>query len=261
MDAFSFEGVAVMDGYDDDAWMGGPGNPSRRANGKFSDYHGDVAATVAPAVAPAPAPVVARAPAVAPATTAEPSRATKTAPAVRPTSAPAVTPSSAATPAPAVVPADSPSPSPAPAKPAAVKEETPAEILSARDRAENFRKGSGAIYLGNISGAVMRGTDDPEMMVHYLHGLTADCNAHTNPMQRLLVEQIACAHHRIASMHCNAANAKTPESMVAYNAAAARLMAELRKSMLALQQLQNISMRGTTFRKISKAQVKEITPD
>ena len=236
-----------MEGYDDDAWMGGPDNPSRRANGKFSDYHGDVTTTVAPAVTPTSAPAVARAPAVAPATNAKPSRSAK--------------PANAVGPAPAVVPADSPGPPPDSETAAAVEEDLPAEILSAHERAENFRRGAAGLYAASISAPVIPGTDDVEMMVHYLHRLTADCNAHTNPMHRMLVEPIAVAHHRIASLHSNSANAKTPEAMVAYNAAAARLMAELRRSMLALQQLQNISMCGTSFRKISKAQVTEVARD
>ncbi len=204
-----------MEGYDDDAWMGGPDNPSRRANGKCTKHRADVAATVAPAASPATA----------------------------------------------VTPADSPSPPPVPETAAAVKEKVPEEIISPEQRARHFRKVSGGVYMGNIIGAVMGGLDDPEMMSCLLDDLARECNAHADPTQRFLIEQICLMHHSIAALHCSAASAKSPQISIQYSMAAARLLGEMRKFILARQQLQTVSLCDATFLKMSKSQVKKIAAD
>lgn len=51
----------------------------------------------------------------------------------------------------------------------------------------------------------------------------------------MLVEQIALAHHNIGRLHVQAARAETIQQANAYNSAAARLLAEFRRSVLALK--------------------------
>jgi hypothetical protein len=52
----------------------------------------------------------------------------------------------------------------------------------------------------------------------------------------MMLEQQLWAHSRIGDLHAQSANSETPEVIVAYTLAAARLMAEFRKSALALRE-------------------------
>jgi hypothetical protein len=63
--------------------------------------------------------------------------------------------------------------------------------------------------------------------------LLADCNA-SDPIETMLVEQLALAHMNMGLLHCKAANARQVEAVSVYSAAAARLMAEFRRSALGL---------------------------
>jgi hypothetical protein len=58
----------------------------------------------------------------------------------------------------------------------------------------------------------------------------------TDPIEVMLVEQLLLAHHRISDMHTQAVTAKTVEAAALHNAAAARLMAEFRRTSLALRE-------------------------
>jgi hypothetical protein len=64
--------------------------------------------------------------------------------------------------------------------------------------------------------------------------LLADCNA-SDPIEVMLVEQLALAHFNMGLLHCKAANARQVEAVGVYSGAAARLMAEFRRSALGLQ--------------------------
>ena len=58
----------------------------------------------------------------------------------------------------------------------------------------------------------------------------------TDPIEIMLVEQLLLAYHRIGDLHTQAASAKTVDAAAVYNAAAARLMGEFRKTSLALRE-------------------------
>jgi hypothetical protein len=58
----------------------------------------------------------------------------------------------------------------------------------------------------------------------------------TDPIEVLLIEEFLWAHHRLGQLHVEAAAAKTKDMIEVYNSAAARLMAELRRSALALRE-------------------------
>jgi hypothetical protein len=57
----------------------------------------------------------------------------------------------------------------------------------------------------------------------------------SDPIEAMLVEQLLWAHHRIGTLHAQAARATTPETTGLYNAAAVRLIGEFRKTSLALR--------------------------
>lgn len=57
-----------------------------------------------------------------------------------------------------------------------------------------------------------------------------------DPIERMLVEQLIVAHHRIIELHAESACADTPQVKDLYNTAALRLMNEYRKASLALRE-------------------------
>ncbi len=65
--------------------------------------------------------------------------------------------------------------------------------------------------------------------------LIADCGSPTDPIQVMMVEQLALAHLNMGFLQCRAANAPTLKAAEVYGSAAARLMAEFRRSALGLQ--------------------------
>lgn len=70
----------------------------------------------------------------------------------------------------------------------------------------------------------------------FLDGLTKDAGVTTDPVERMLVEQLALAHHRVAQLHAQAEQATEADLVKVYLTAAIRLTGELRRLALALRQ-------------------------
>ena len=130
---------------------------------------------------------------------------------------------------------------PDPPTPQAAPVDVPAaEPMPAREIAQRLTKCSGAVYAASVVATTMPGLNDTEVWMHYLDKVAVDANAASNPITRMLTDQITIQFHRLGALHSSSANAKTPEAVVAYNAAAARLTAEMRKCMVTLRELQTI---------------------
>jgi len=69
----------------------------------------------------------------------------------------------------------------------------------------------------------------------YLDQMLQEADGARDPIERILIEQVAMAHHRIAQLHAQASTAKVPESSLQYTAFAARLLSELRQTVTVLQ--------------------------
>ena len=70
----------------------------------------------------------------------------------------------------------------------------------------------------------------------YLDDVLAAARSTQDPVERMLIEQLVLAHHRIGELHAQSAVAETPQVIETFNAAASRLMAEFRKMTLALRE-------------------------
>lgn len=68
----------------------------------------------------------------------------------------------------------------------------------------------------------------------FLDQLVRDAGNPSDPLQVMLLQQMAMAHFRIGDLHGLAAKADDPKAVEAFNNAAGRLMAEFRRSMIAL---------------------------
>ena len=70
----------------------------------------------------------------------------------------------------------------------------------------------------------------------YLGAFMCEAGDPADPVERILLEQLSLAHHRLAKLHVQADDAKSPESQKILNTAAARLLAEIRRMALAIRQ-------------------------
>jgi hypothetical protein len=71
----------------------------------------------------------------------------------------------------------------------------------------------------------------------YLDGLLADAGVGTDPVRRILVEQLGFAHLRLAVLQSQAAVAKSLDEHKVMNAAVARLLGEVRRTALTIDEL------------------------
>jgi hypothetical protein len=69
----------------------------------------------------------------------------------------------------------------------------------------------------------------------YLEKTLADLGNPSDPVERMMIEQLVLAHFRIAQIHVDAGYVKGAEGMKLYTAAAARLLGEFRRTALALR--------------------------
>jgi len=104
-------------------------------------------------------------------------------------------------------------------------------------RAELLR--SGRVFAAQMVEPLAGGAFDTDSYHAYIDGILQDLGKPSDPLIRILVEQLAFAHLRLAGLHGSASSAKSTDAVKVYNAACARLMAEVRRSVLTID-----SMRG-----------------
>lgn len=109
------------------------------------------------------------------------------------------------------------------------------EFLIKHGIAHNLKHKTGASYLYAVAARIVGPDVSPESFVVYLDQLLAEGGHPTDPIERMLIEQIALAHHNIGRLYVRAASAETLDQVKVYNAAAANLLAEFRRAALALK--------------------------
>jgi hypothetical protein len=70
----------------------------------------------------------------------------------------------------------------------------------------------------------------------FLDRFVEDAGSPHDPVHRVLLEQVAFAHLRLADLHAQAATAKQAELIRVYSSAAARLFGEIRRTAMALRE-------------------------
>jgi hypothetical protein len=125
------------------------------------------------------------------------------------------------------------------------KDDAPATSPKTVEQAIEERRGDARALAGATSAAVLQACLGKEVVdkfftsgtvLTHLDNVKAGAGRPTDPIANFMVEQLAWAHHRLGLLHCQAAGATTPELAKEYNAAAARLMTEFRKTALALRE-------------------------
>lgn len=71
----------------------------------------------------------------------------------------------------------------------------------------------------------------------FLSRLMTDLGNPTDPIERMLAEQLALMHFRVAALHASAGEAKSQDAVKVLNSACARLLGEFRRSCITLRAL------------------------
>jgi len=94
-----------------------------------------------------------------------------------------------------------------------------------------------AIFAASLAGAVSSGNRvGPNGYRIYLERLLKRAGDPQDPIERMLIKQMALAHFRVAQLHVQAAEATTAEDAKQYSTMAIRLAGELRRTALAIRQ-------------------------
>ena len=109
------------------------------------------------------------------------------------------------------------------------------DSLTPEQKAENLHQLSGACYLHGATAGLLGVALDVRAWKAYLDNFLVDAGNPSDPLERLLLEQLVLAHHVVSRLEVQAALKERLEEVEAYLAAAARLMGEFRRSTLALQ--------------------------
>ena len=94
---------------------------------------------------------------------------------------------------------------------------------------------SAAGVLSIVAGRSLQNAVRPPGYKVYLDRVLQAAGAPTDPLEKMLKEQATVAHHRILTLHAEAAQAETPELIEVLNSAASRLTAEFRRLCLAAE--------------------------
>lgn len=102
-----------------------------------------------------------------------------------------------------------------------------AAAQQAAQRADAISKG----FLPSCMAAAcgLNGTFSPESFRGFVDQFLRDAGDPQDPIERVLVRQLVFADLRLSSLHAEAAEAKSAEVAKIYTAAAARLLAEIRR--------------------------------
>ena len=100
--------------------------------------------------------------------------------------------------------------------------------------ANNLRELAAAAYLYGSAGPDLGEQITANVYIQYRNELLKDCGAPKDPLEVMLIEQLALAHHNIGRLHLRSAQAEGSHEAVAFAGAATRLLAEFRRCTLAL---------------------------
>jgi hypothetical protein len=113
---------------------------------------------------------------------------------------------------------------------------SPGTAVGPSDRfAANLAETSGAMFMYASMNGVFRGADALAFK-KYRDTLIAVCGSPHDPVEVMLIEQLALAHLNTGRLHFRAANAESLDGARVYGGLAVLLQGELRRTALALKQ-------------------------
>lgn len=124
---------------------------------------------------------------------------------------------------------------PPPPIPDGLTEEEGQAFLQIQGHAHNLKHSIPAAYIYATISKICGETVSCEAFREYLNKIHEEAGQSSDPIERMLIEQITLAHHNIGRLTARAAAASTPEHDAVYSTSAARLLAEFRRAVLALK--------------------------
>jgi hypothetical protein len=112
---------------------------------------------------------------------------------------------------------------------------TPESMTALNEAALRIQETSTATVLAKCSSEPVDNPRKAAAFAIYRNKVIVQAGNPADPLERMLVEQIILAQQKIGDLHVRAAQAADAQAVGCYVTAAARLMAECRKSMLALK--------------------------
>lgn len=129
----------------------------------------------------------------------------------------------------------------------------PPDMRTPQQKADHLRDDAAGVFLYGVYGGAgkLSGTpyDIPTFRA-YVEDFVRSAGAPGDPIERLLLEQLALAHHTVGALHFRAGSSKCVDETCACLGAAARLMAEFRRTTLALQSYRDTSVRNARRTKL-----------
>jgi len=107
--------------------------------------------------------------------------------------------------------------------------------LTAAEKAQRLRDFGPAAYLYGASAPLLGEALDVDTWKLYLDGFLKELGSPADPVARLMIQQLAMAHFALGRLHVRAATRVLPQEVAVYSAAIGRLMAEFRRTALALK--------------------------
>jgi hypothetical protein len=121
--------------------------------------------------------------------------------------------------------------------------------------AEQLRETAGAVFLYGSMGRVFQQMDCYAFKT-YRDRLVADCGNPTDPIEVMMIEQIALAHMSIGRLQFNSATAGSIEAARTYGAMATQLLGEFRRTALALKSYRTETHAGVVDEGLSASPAK-----
>lgn len=98
-----------------------------------------------------------------------------------------------------------------------------------------FSDGGGAVYIGLIAQEIFSPHVSPEAIKKAMEQIHAQCGNSTDPIERMMVEQLTLANHSIGRLMVKSASADNFEQAAMYQASATKLLAEFRRLALSIK--------------------------
>jgi len=96
---------------------------------------------------------------------------------------------------------------------------------------------------------------EPAAYQKFLERVVEDCGSPVDPIERMMIEQAALAHYRIATLHCRAAGTNEIDAAKVFSSAASRLLGEFRRLALALNTYRSKTPKTETDGELKVAKV------
>ncbi|MCC6419834.1 MAG: hypothetical protein IT429_16495 [Gemmataceae bacterium] len=120
----------------------------------------------------------------------------------------------------------------------------PPDTRTPEQKAAKLQEFASSVFLFGADGPFFRMRDDVQPFKLYLDHFLKEAGVSGDPLERLLLEQVLLGHHAVGRLHFRAGTSQNMEGVTACLAAVARLMAECRRTTLALQAYRGASEAG-----------------